>query len=444
LVKTASPTTYTAAGNVINYSYKLTNDGNVTLYAPFAVSDNKTTVSCPGSTSTLAPGASITCLATYAITAADMGAGSVTNIAQATARDSGGATVSSNLDDATVIGPAPTATPLPTATATPLPPPTPTPTPGINDDTKDSDFDPNTGRAPAIIFDVDNPTVDGGFILPETGPQSAIINLNDELNSAYEVTLVNVSNNTWTYRVRKLSGRDLSYWSLGITNCLDKITSYSPTTTYTSGADPATGFTGTKWTVPPGFTDGTFSFTLDASYQARPMQVLVVAETISAQVTITGPDCTLINTTPPDPDEDIGGGGSDPTEGEACSFGWIDWNAGASSQMELATYMADTELSGVRSLGEVLKRGPAVTYSAAVAVELNALMDSGRTVTIPLTQFNGSGYAVCGFANVKLLDYDLEEDNNWLNLQFLQTLIHGVTTDPNAPDYGARDVRFER
>ncbi len=444
LLKTASPTVYTSVGNIINYSYKLTNNGNVNLQAPFAVADNKTSVICPALPTTLTPGASITCSAIYVITQADMNAGSVTNIAQATAKDTSYATIISNTDDETVVGPPPTATPMPTATSTPLPPPTATPTPGVNDDTIDSDFDPGTGRAPAIISNADNPTVDGGFILPDTGPTSAIINLNDGLNSQYEVTLVGTSGNTWTYRVRKISGRDLSYWSLGIVNCMDNITSYSPTSSYSSGTDASTGFVGIKWTVPAGFTDGTFSFTLDGSYQARPMPVLVKAETVSAQVSISAPDCTLPNPeSPDDPDEDPGSGGSG-GEGDACSFGWVDWNKGASSQLELASYMANHELSGVRSLNEVIKRGPEVIYSSAVAAELDELMDSGATVKIPLTTYNGSGYAICGFANVKLLDYQLDEGNNWLNLQFLQTLVHGVTTDPNAVDYGARDVRFER
>jgi hypothetical protein len=129
LVKSAMPTSYTAVGDVIQYSYKLTNEGNVNLVAPFAVSDNKTQVSCPSSPTTLQPGESITCTAGYTIQAADMGAGAVTNIAMATAKDTLGATVSSNLDDETVIGPPPTATPAPTNTPTPTATPTLTPTP---------------------------------------------------------------------------------------------------------------------------------------------------------------------------------------------------------------------------------------------------------------------------------------------------------------------------
>ncbi len=48
IAKSASPTTYSAVGTVINYSYIVTNSGNVTLSGPFSVSDNKTTnESCP-------------------------------------------------------------------------------------------------------------------------------------------------------------------------------------------------------------------------------------------------------------------------------------------------------------------------------------------------------------------------------------------------------------
>src|SRR6185369_2285680 len=116
--------------------------------------------------------------------------------------------------------------------------------------------------------------------------------------------------------------------------------------------------------------------------------------------------------------EDSSGG----TGSNACSFGWIDWNGGVSSQMELAGYMANTSLSGTHSLHETVTRGPDVVYSSAVAAQLNTLVDSGATLKIPLTTNTGNGYAICGFANVKLLDYQLQTGDNWLNLQFLQTL----------------------
>jgi hypothetical protein len=81
LTKQASPTTYSAVGATISYSYVVTNTGNVTLASPGTISDDKATVSCP--TGSLAPGAHLDCTASYTITQADLDAGSVTNHATA-------------------------------------------------------------------------------------------------------------------------------------------------------------------------------------------------------------------------------------------------------------------------------------------------------------------------------------------------------------------------
>ncbi len=84
LVKTATPRTYAAVGDVIGYTFVVTNTGDVTLDGPFSVSDDKTTnETCPA-TASLVPGASITCTASYAIARADLDARSVTNVASAT------------------------------------------------------------------------------------------------------------------------------------------------------------------------------------------------------------------------------------------------------------------------------------------------------------------------------------------------------------------------
>ncbi|MGP8060627.1 MAG: beta strand repeat-containing protein, partial [Acidimicrobiales bacterium] len=82
LAKSTTSTGYGAAGQTIPYSYLVTNTGNATLTG-ISVADNKNTVSCP--TSTLNPGANETCTGTYTITTADMTAGSVTNVATASA-----------------------------------------------------------------------------------------------------------------------------------------------------------------------------------------------------------------------------------------------------------------------------------------------------------------------------------------------------------------------
>jgi len=101
LVKNAAEASYSAVGDVLHYTYTLTNSGNVTLSTPYAVTDDKTTVTCPSAPTTLAPGVSVDCTATYTVTQADLDAGSVTNHATATAVF-GGQSVTSNEDEATV------------------------------------------------------------------------------------------------------------------------------------------------------------------------------------------------------------------------------------------------------------------------------------------------------------------------------------------------------
>jgi LPXTG-site transpeptidase (sortase) family protein len=84
LEKTADPNTFTKAGDMITYSYTLTNTGNVTLYQPYYVTDDHIpTVNCPSTPQSLAPGESVTCSAVYFITADDVSRGSVTNAATA-------------------------------------------------------------------------------------------------------------------------------------------------------------------------------------------------------------------------------------------------------------------------------------------------------------------------------------------------------------------------
>jgi uncharacterized repeat protein (TIGR01451 family) len=100
--------------DTIDYSFLVTNTGNVTLTA-IAVTDTKVTgVTCP--TSTLAPAASTTCSATYVIKQADLDLGSITNQATATGKPPTGAAVTDLSDESTPGAGAgnddPTVTPL--------------------------------------------------------------------------------------------------------------------------------------------------------------------------------------------------------------------------------------------------------------------------------------------------------------------------------------------
>jgi uncharacterized repeat protein (TIGR01451 family) len=80
-VKSASPGSVSAVGAVITYSFVVTNTGNVT-FVDVVVADGLaglSPVSCP--VTTLAPGASTTCSATYTVTQSDLNNGGVVNAA---------------------------------------------------------------------------------------------------------------------------------------------------------------------------------------------------------------------------------------------------------------------------------------------------------------------------------------------------------------------------
>ncbi|MFI6286771.1 DUF6923 family protein [Streptomyces sp. NPDC051018] len=77
-------------GEEITYSFLVTNTGNVTLKdvkveeGEFTGSGELSPVTCPAGAASLAPGASVTCAATYKVTQADVDAGSIKNSATAT------------------------------------------------------------------------------------------------------------------------------------------------------------------------------------------------------------------------------------------------------------------------------------------------------------------------------------------------------------------------
>ena len=92
IVKSSTTASVTTAGQVIPYSYLVTNTGNVTLTG-LALADTNTAATpvCP--VTTLAPGASTTCTAFHTVTQAELDAGgSVRNIVTATTAQGAGGT----------------------------------------------------------------------------------------------------------------------------------------------------------------------------------------------------------------------------------------------------------------------------------------------------------------------------------------------------------------
>ena len=103
LIKSVSSVTSAGAagplGDIINYSFTVTNTGNVSLDNIVVNDADVVGLSC-GATS-LAPGASTTCTATYVITQADVDAGGTENTATVDATDPNGTPVSDDSDTGT-------------------------------------------------------------------------------------------------------------------------------------------------------------------------------------------------------------------------------------------------------------------------------------------------------------------------------------------------------
>ncbi|MBB1482898.1 DUF11 domain-containing protein [Tessaracoccus sp. MC1865] len=106
LVKTADVATYDAVGDLVTYTFLATNTGNVTL-TDVTITDPLPGMSAlvcdPAQPTTLDPGESMECTATYTVTQADLDAGSVYNVATTVGTPPEGEDVT-DTDDETVPG----------------------------------------------------------------------------------------------------------------------------------------------------------------------------------------------------------------------------------------------------------------------------------------------------------------------------------------------------
>lgn len=95
LEKTASPTTVTAVGQQVTYSFRVTNAGNVPVGNIAVVEDSFTgsgtlpPATCPAEPAQLAPGDSVVCTSVYAVTAADLDGAGLNNTARGTGTATG-------------------------------------------------------------------------------------------------------------------------------------------------------------------------------------------------------------------------------------------------------------------------------------------------------------------------------------------------------------------
>jgi hypothetical protein len=109
LTKTASPQSFDTVGQIISYTFAVTNTGTLPISGPIVIDDDVASdESCPALTTvgngndTLDPGETINCTASHTISVTDLNTGFVTNTATATGQDAGSGTITSNADSETV------------------------------------------------------------------------------------------------------------------------------------------------------------------------------------------------------------------------------------------------------------------------------------------------------------------------------------------------------
>jgi hypothetical protein len=118
MVKTDNLTTITKVGQVVTYSFLMTNTGNVTLIGlkpaegAFTGAGTISPAVCPAAAGTLAPGAFVTCTATYTVIQADLSTNRLANTATVSAVTPSGDPVGSD-PSSVVVAVKPIVVPLP-------------------------------------------------------------------------------------------------------------------------------------------------------------------------------------------------------------------------------------------------------------------------------------------------------------------------------------------
>lgn len=124
LIKTADRAVATAAGQIITYSFTMTNTGNVTLNAGtvtetiFTGAGISPVPRCPLAVASLLPGAGVTCTADYSVVVGDLTGEPIINTATASATAPANVSVTTAPSNASVetVEPSPSPTPTPSPT----------------------------------------------------------------------------------------------------------------------------------------------------------------------------------------------------------------------------------------------------------------------------------------------------------------------------------------
>lgn len=132
-----------------------------------------------------------------------------------------------------------------------------------------------------------------GYAVTQAAYPEVVVALSD--GSSYGITFLGVTEKTYSYNVREISGKNLSHFVLELPLCLEEeaFVSWTPVDGV-MGHDPTTGGDGIKWNTESSFTEGVFSFTLDKAYTVGDITVYMKAATMFNSGLIQGPLCNNV------------------------------------------------------------------------------------------------------------------------------------------------------
>ena len=124
---------------------------------------------------------------------------------------------------------------------------------------------------------------------------------------------------------------------------------------------------------------------------------------------------------------------SNPSPG---NFGWLDWNGGSPSAVELANNICNPENSGTWKVGQWVPGAPGVKMSMAVRNCLNKWLNQAVTIIIYDTvkgPGNNSQYHIAGFARFVITGYNFKGSEKYILGRFERFVLPG---EGGGPDFG--------
>lgn len=123
--------------------------------------------------------------------------------------------------------------------------------------------------------------------------------------------------------------------------------------------------------------------------------------------------------------------------------GWLDWNGGSSSSLELANNLLAPNGSGELHIGDWIDGTPGVKSSSMVRSALNSLI--GKSATIPIYDSvqgtgNNTKYRLCGFARFIMTNYNFKGKDKYIEGRLVSHISRGIPTTDSDLDFGLRTI----